>query len=374
MRIKTKCLFILGTRPEAIKMAPIIYEMRKSKQMDFKVCVTAQHRQLLDQVLAFFKIVPDYDLNIMRKSQTLFVITSNGLRLLQSVFYKYKPDLVLVQGDTTTAMLGALAAYYCKVKVVHIEAGLRTGNKFFPYPEEMNRCLISRLADFNFCPTYQNALNLKAEGVKSNVWVVGNTVIDALLLCLRLIKEKGEQYFVDMFLGIDFKKRIILVTAHRRENFGKPFHEVLAALKDIAMQFNDIEIVYPIHFNPNVRVPALKILRGVKNIHLIEPLDYASLVYMLNKSYFVLTDSGGIQEEAPALSKPVLVMRSETERMEGVRAGTAILVGPNKNIIIQNVCRLLTNHRVYTRMANAVNPYGKGDSAKLIVRKLIESL
>jgi len=362
-----KVLFLFGTRPEAIKMAPLIKEFKSEENFKIKVCVTAQHRQMLDQVLNFFSIKPDYDLNLMKPNQSLFDITSNTLKGLEDVLEKEKPDLIFVQGDTTTAFVGALAGFYKKIKVAHIEAGLRSYNKYSPFPEEINRVLVGHLADYHFAPTKRAKENLFKENIKENVFVVGNTVIDALFLGLDIIKKEGEEKYYKYFDFIDFSKKIILVTGHRRESFGKPFENICYALKEIANSFSDVEIVYPVHLNPNVREPVNKILRNQERIHLIEPLEYPYLIWLMSRSYLVLTDSGGIQEEAPSLGKPVLVMREVTERIEGIEAGTAKLVGTNKEKIVKEVKKLLENKGDYDKMSKAVNPYGEGDSSKKII-------
>jgi len=358
-----KILFIFGTRPEAIKMAPLIYELKNNNVFHVKVCVTAQHREMLDQVLNFFKIKPDYDLNIMKPNQSLFTITSDILKSLEPVLEREKPDIIFVQGDTTTAFVGALAGFYKKIKVAHIEAGLRSHNKYSPFPEEINRVLVGHIADYHFAPTERAKENLYKENIKENVFVVGNTVIDALFLGLDIIKKEGEEKYYKYFDFIDFSKRIILVTGHRRESFGKPFENICYALNEIANEYKDVEIVYPVHLNPNVREPVNKILKGIKNIYLIEPLEYPYLIWLMNKAYLVLTDSGGIQEEAPSLGKPVLVMREVTERIEGIEAGTAKLVGTDKEKILNEAKTLIENKEEYNKIAKAVNPYGDGNSS-----------
>ncbi len=375
-------LFIFGTRPEAIKMAPLVVEFKKNNDLfETRVCVTAQHRQMLDQVLNFFAIEPNYDLNLMKPNQSLFDITANGLKGLETVLDDARPDVVFVQGDTTTVLVGALAAYYKQIDVAHLEAGLRSGNRYSPYPEEMNRMITGRLANFHFAPTMQAMQNLSSEGINHNVWVVGNTVIDALLMGLDIIKKgEYEQIILDYFRSIipgfsrlidpKSKSRIILVTGHRRESFGEPFENICHALKEILSNFNDVEIIYPVHLNPNVREPVNRILKNQQRIHLIEPLDYPYLIWLMEKSYLVLTDSGGIQEEAPTLGKPVLVMRDVTERMEGVEAGTAKLVGTNKDIIVKETTKLLADIGAYKQMAVAVNPYGDGKTSEKIVEIL----
>lgn len=371
-----KILFIFGTRPEAIKMAPLIKEYRKHQDtVEIKVCVTAQHREMLDQVLSFFNIEPDYDLGLMTKNQSIFDITANGLKALEPVLTDCKPDVVFVQGDTTTAFIGALAAFYNKVKIVHIEAGLRSKDKYSPFPEEINRTLVGHMADYHFAPTETASKNLSNEGIVRNVWVVGNTGIDALLLGLDIIKAKDETIFSSFFHYMDLSKRIILVTGHRRESFGAPFENICDALKQIAHRFQDIEIIYPVHLNPNVREPVTRILKNVPNIHLIEPLEYPYLIWLMSRSYLVLTDSGGIQEEAPSLGKPVLVMREITERVEGIAAGTAKLVGTSKDKIVDEASRLLNDRVEYNTMSKAVNPYGDGKASQkitAIVDRLLE--
>jgi UDP-N-acetylglucosamine 2-epimerase (non-hydrolysing) len=365
-----KILFFFGTRPEAIKMAPLIKEFQKSSAgFDIKVCVSAQHREMLDQVLLFFEIKPDFDLNIMQQNQNLFDITIQALHGIKEVMSHYKPNWLIVQGDTTTTFVGALAAFYEKVGVVHVEAGLRSLHKHAPFPEEMNRVLTTHLSDIHFAPTIRAKENLLREGVlEDQIFVVGNTIIDALFLCLKKISKKRLDSF-DSLNSVDFDKKIILVTGHRRESFGKPFENICHALKMIA-ENDEIEIVYPVHLNPNVRRPVLKILGNIPNIHLKEPLDYPSFVWLMNKSYIILTDSGGVQEEAPSLGKPVLVMRDITERTEGIDAGTAKLVGTQMENIILETQKLLDHPEEYQRMVNIKNPYGDGKSAERIVHIL----
>lgn len=363
-----KVLFILGTRPEAIKLAPLILAFKNDKDITTKVCITAQHRQMLDQVLKFFLIDPDFDLNIMKDNQTLFDISAIGLKLLEPVLIEFEPNLIFVQGDTTTAFIGALAGYYRKTSIAHVEAGLRSGNLFSPFPEEGNRKFISQVATFHFAPTKISAQNLFDENIKSQVHIVGNTVIDALFLGLGILKNQSDESISHFFSVVDFSKKIILVTGHRRESFGEPFLNICNAIREIALRFKDqIEIVYPVHFNPNVRKPVNELLKGLDNVHLIEPLSYQYLIWIMNRSYIVLTDSGGIQEEAPSLGKPVLVMRDVTERMEGVVAGTAKLVGSDEKRIIEEITILLTNQNEYEKMATATNPYGDGKSSERIL-------
>lgn len=360
-------LFVFGTRPEAIKMAPLIKELQMHTEIfKIKICVTAQHREMLDQVLDFFDIRTDYDLNIMKKNQTLFDITFDSLNFLEGVLSESRPDLIFVQGDTTTAFTGALAGFYKKTKVAHLEAGLRSGYKFSPYPEEINRVLVGHIADYHFAPTKKARENLMREGIQKDIYVVGNTVVDALFMGINIIKEKGDQSYQERFNFLNFSKRIILVTGHRRESFGEGFENICLALKEISVE-KDIEIVYPVHMNPNVREPVNRILKGIKNIYLIEPLDYPYFIWLMYRCYLVLTDSGGVQEEAPSLGKPILVMREVTERTEGIEAGTAKLVGVNKDKIANNTRILLNDQKVYNKMAKSINPYGNGNSSRKIV-------
>lgn len=367
-----KILCIYGTRPEAIKFAPLIRAFQQHpKEFDIKSCVTAQHREMLDQVLSFFKIKPEFDLNLMTPNQTLFDITANCLKKLHGVLLEYEPDLIFVQGDTTTAFAGALAGFYQQIPVAHLEAGLRSHDLYSPFPEELNRMMVSRIAKYHFVPTPLAQKNLIREGLSKNISVVGNTVIDALFLGLKMIHEQGEQSYLDFFSFLDFSKRIILVTGHRRESFGEPFENICLALRELAVSFGDIEIVYPVHLNPKVRAPVQKFLKEIPNIHLIEPLDYPYLIWLMNKSFYVITDSGGIQEEAPSLGKPVLVMRDVTERQEGIDAKTAKLVGTNKDVILKAATELLTDPKAYQYMATAVNPYGDGTTSEQIVDILL---
>jgi UDP-N-acetylglucosamine 2-epimerase (non-hydrolysing) len=367
MTDRTRLLFIFGTRPEAIKLAPLVLEFRKHEQFDVKVCVTAQHRQMLDQVLSFFEITPDFDLDIMKPNQSLFEVTASGLKALEKVLKEFLPSLVFVQGDTTTSFVGALGAYYCRIKVAHVEAGLRSGNKYSPFPEELNRILAGHLSDFHFTPTGQSDENLRKENITSSIYNVGNTVIDALFLGLDLVKKRGEESFYTFFSGIDLSKKIVLITGHRRESFGEPFENICGAIKSCAEKFPLVEFVYPVHLNPHVQQPVQKLLSGLKNVHLLDPLGYEHFIWLMNKSHVVLTDSGGLQEEAPALGKPVLVMRAVTERQEGIDSGTARLVGTDKQLIIDGLTLLLSDTAAYEKMAKAVNPYGDGTSCKKIV-------
>ncbi|MEK6795004.1 MAG: UDP-N-acetylglucosamine 2-epimerase (non-hydrolyzing) [Spirochaetota bacterium] len=363
-----KILFVFGTRPEAIKMAPLIRAfLAHPDRFETKVCVTAQHREMLDQVLNFFDIRPDFDLDLMKPDQTLFDITAKALAGLARVLDEWLPDHIFVQGDTTTAFVGALAGYYRKVKVCHVEAGLRSGNMYSPFPEEGNRILAGHLSTYHFAPTEQAKVNLAREGITENVHVVQNTVIDALFLGLELIKKQGKGKYAKRFDFLNDTQRVILLTGHRRESFGAPFEDLCNATKDIAERFPDIAIVYPVHLNPNVREPVNRILAGIQNIHLIEPLDYPHLIWLMDRSCLVITDSGGIQEEAPSLGKPVLVMRDVTERMEGVEAGTAKLVGTDRKKIVSECTTLLNDRAAYDRMASSINPYGDGKASERIV-------
>ncbi len=366
---------IFGTRPEAIKMAPLYRELsKKLYNFELRVCVTAQHRQLLDQVIEFFEIKIDYDLNLMQPGQSLSQITSGALSKLEKVLEEFLPDLVLVQGDTNTAFVGALAAYYKKIKIGHVEAGLRSWDLYSPFPEEGNRIMAGHISTFHFAPTEEARRNLSKEGIKKNVFVVKNTVIDALYMGLNIINEKGNKEYRDYFDFLDFSKRTILVTGHRRESFGRPFEQICLALRDIAKKEHEVEIVYPLHSNPNVTEPVNRLLSGYENIHIIEPLDYPKLLWLMNRSCFVITDSGGIQEEAPSLGKPVLVTREVTERMEGIKAGTAKLVGTDRKKIVRNALLLLNNKKVYNRMSKAVNPYGDGKASVRIASILKKKL
>ncbi|GFN22977.1 non-hydrolyzing UDP-N-acetylglucosamine 2-epimerase [Thermanaeromonas sp. C210] len=359
-----KILVVFGTRPEAIKMAPVVQELKRyPEEFTCSVAVTAQHREMLDQVLKLFAIEPQYDLNIMRPRQTLEEVTTRALEGLTRVLDQERPDMVLVHGDTTTTFVAALAAFYRQVAVGHVEAGLRTRDKYAPYPEEMNRRLTGALADLHFAPTAQARQNLLEEAVPADrIYVTGNTVIDALKATVR------EDYrFEDPLLaGLDPKKRLILVTAHRRENWGRPLEDIFWALREIKGLYADVEIVFPVHKNPRVRSRAREILEGCRGIHLIEPLDYEPFVNLMARSYLVLTDSGGLQEEAPALGKPVLVLREVTERPEAVRAGTVCLVGTDREQIVAKVRELLDDRREYLKMAQAVNPYGDGLASRRI--------
>ena len=368
-----KILLVFGTRPEAIKMAPLVKEFIKHKdEFDIRVCVTAQHRQMLDQVLDFFGITPDYDLNLMKPNQSLNSVTADILMEMKPILDTFKPDYVLVHGDTATSTAAALAAYFSQCKVGHVEAGLRTFNKWSPFPEEMNRQITGRLADIHFAPTPQSEKNLLAEHVnEKDILVTGNTVIDALHESVKKVNASG--YTNDEIESvkkiIDPSKEIILVTGHRRENFGQGFIQICHALKDIAGQRPHVQIIYPVHLNPNVQKPVNEILTGVPNIHLIAPLSYPSFVWLMDKAKIIITDSGGVQEEAPSLGKPVLVMRDTTERPEAVEAGTVILVGTDREKIVRETIYLLDNPAHYTAMSHIENPYGDGNACVRIVER-----
>jgi UDP-N-acetylglucosamine 2-epimerase (non-hydrolysing) len=372
---KKKIMLVFGTRPEAIKMAPLIHELKAEKNLfELNVCVTSQHRQMLDQVLKTFEIVPDIDLNLMKKDQNLPNLTSLILNEMHSVLKKFQPDVILVHGDTTTTLATSIAAFYLSVPVGHVEAGLRTYNLDAPFPEEFNRQITSKIAKWNFAPTDLSKKNLLSEGIKESfISVTGNTVIDALYFVLKRIdKDIRRQKILNNVLKTNLffnwqKENFILITAHRRENFGDSFLQICTAIKKLALKYPKIHFVYPVHLNPNVNKPVYKILNSFKNIHLIKPLEYEQFVYLLKHSYLVLTDSGGIQEEAPSLGKPVLVMRDVTERPEAVKAGTVEIVGSNYQQIINGVSRLLDDKKHYQKMSRAHNPYGDGLACKRIV-------
>lgn len=373
-RIK-KIMIVFGTRPEAIKLAPVVkqFELEKDR-FDTIVCVSAQHREMLDQVLNLFEINPRYDLDIMTDNQTLSDLTAKVLLGITKVMEQEEPDMVIVQGDTTTTFVTSLSAYYLKIPVAHIEAGLRTNKKYSPFPEEINRHVTSVLADYHFAPTEEAVNNLLKEGIKNEtIFLTGNTVIDALLWVIKKqagnsSRDKWGKFFSKRYkLSFSTSKRLILVTGHRRENFGEGFENICLALSILAKNNSDIQIIYPVHLNPNVQKPVYSILEGIENIRLIPPLDYEPFVFLMNESYLILTDSGGIQEEAPSLGKPVLVMRDTTERPEGIKAGTSKLIGTNVERIVKETSILLDDERVYKRMAKATNPYGDGKSSKKIV-------
>ena len=370
-----KILTVFGTRPEAIKMAPVVHALRK--KADVKVCVTAQHRQMLDQVLTLFEITPDYDLDIMKPGQDLFDVTSKVLLGIKKILQSVNPDIVLVHGDTTTSMAVSMAAFYLRIPVGHVEAGLRTYDINSPFPEEFNRQLTSKITELHFAPTEIARQNLLDERVPdSQIFVTGNTVIDALLSMVE--KARAVNFSDSVLEGAPFLKqakidipRIVLVTGHRRENFGQGFEEICHALYDIASKNPDIKIVYPVHLNPNVRGPVNRILSNIDNVHLVEPMEYLTFIKLMDLSYLILTDSGGIQEEAPSLGKPVLVMRDATERPEAVEAGTVKLVGTNKKEIVTMVNQLLENKELYTKMSRAHNPYGDGNASHTICDILV---
>lgn len=366
---KLKVMTVFGTRPEAIKMAPLALELQKYDEIESKVCVTAQHREMLDQVLEIFKITPDYDLDIMKTRQTLVGITTRVLEGLDEVIKQEKPDIVLVHGDTSTSFVAALAAFYNQVKVGHVEAGLRTYDKYSPFPEEMNRQLTGRIADLNFSPTEQNRENLLRENVcDDTIFITGNTVIDAL----KTTVKKDYVFSTDALNELDFEnRRVIIVTAHRRENLGEPLENICKALKQIVTEYEDVELVYPVHLNPAVRETVFGILGNTERVHLIDPIDVEELHNAMSRSFMVMTDSGGIQEEAPALAKPVLVLRRETERPEAVRAGTVKIAGVKKEDIVALAKDLLDNEDSYNKMAHAANPYGDGEASRRTVEAIL---
>lgn len=368
-----KVLIVFGTRPEAIKMAPLVQEFLKSPEMfETRVCVTAQHREMLDQVLDFFEVKPDYDLNLMKPGQDLFTLTSDVILGLKGVLNEFKPDYVFVHGDTTTSTSAALAAFYSGARVCHIEAGLRTFNKHSPFPEEINRQLTGRLADYHFSPTEMARENLLRENVSDqSIIVTGNTVIDALLWANEKLSKYEDTELKSLKEVVNTDKKIILITGHRRENFGDGFLNICAALKHIAENNPDVDIIYPVHLNPNVQKPVYDLLSNIPNIKLISPLGYPAFVWLMKQSYLILTDSGGVQEEAPSLGKPVLVMRNTTERAEAVDAGTVILVGTDKTEIINQVNNLIVNQEEYLKMSLSHNPYGDGRASFNIVQKLL---
>jgi UDP-N-acetylglucosamine 2-epimerase (non-hydrolysing) len=368
----TKILTVLGTRPEAIKLASVIKELeRHPERLVSRVCVTAQHRQMLDPFLKFFGIKSDYDLNVMEQNQTLFDVTTKILLSLKEILMTERPDVVLVQGDTTTAFAASLAAFYSKVRIGHIEAGLRSGDKYNPFPEEINRRLVDHLSDLHFAPTETARQYLLKEGIEDKtIFITGNTVIDTLLMILD--GTKGSNYLKD--LPVKDGNRLILVTAHRRESFGEGIENICYALRRIVELNHDVEIIYPVHLNPNVQRPVNQILGDLDRVHLMEPLDYVIFVQLMNKAYLILTDSGGIQEEAPSLGKPVLVMRNSTERPEVIEAGAARLVGTTPDSIISETQRLLNDVEEYNKMSHSPNPYGDGKAAQRIVKVLVEGV
>lgn len=368
-----KILLIFGTRPEAIKMAPLVKEFQKyPERFDIKICVTAQHREMLDQVLEFFDIVPDYDLDLMKPNQNLYDLTAEIIVQLKDVLEDFKPEYIFVHGDTTTTMAGSIAAFYAGAKVCHIEAGLRTLNKNSPFPEEINRQITSRIADFHFAPTETSKKNLLAENIPEGIIkVTGNTVIDALLQSVAKVNENPSDLILELSEKIG-NSDVILVTGHRRENHGEGFIRICEALREIAEQKPEIKIIFPVHLNPKVQEPVNRILKDVQNIVLIEPLAYQDFIWFMNRSKLIITDSGGVQEEAPSLGKPVLVMRDSTERPEAVAEGTVILVGTKKNLIISETLFLLNNVEHYNKMSQLHNPYGDGKACERIAKYIKE--
>jgi len=368
---KKKILIVFGTRPEAIKMAPLVKEFQKhNEEFEAKVCITAQHREMLDQVLTFFEIVPDFDLNLMKPNQNLYGLTADIITNLKPVLEAFKPDFVFVHGDTTTTMATSLASFYAGAKICHVEAGLRTFNMQSPFPEEMNRTVTGAVSNIHFAPTATSKENLIAENKgENNILVTGNTVIDALLFSVNKVKETNyrDNEINSLMSIMDTSKKTILVTGHRRENHGQGFINICEALKEVALLHPESQIIYPVHLNPNVQKPVYDLLSGISNIKLIAPLSYPSFVWLMEKAYIIITDSGGVQEEAPSLGKPVLVMRNTTERPEAVDAGTVLLVGTNKDKIINEAKILLSNHDAYQSMSQLHNPYGDGKACKRIV-------
>jgi UDP-N-acetylglucosamine 2-epimerase (non-hydrolysing) len=364
-----KILFVFGTRPEAIKMAPLIHAFQQRGTFRVEICLTGQHREMLEQVLSFFSIKADYDLQLMQPGQDLSSLTARAIMGLHSVMQQAHPDFVLVQGDTTSAYVGALVSFYHQIPVGHVEAGLRSGQKYSPFPEELNRKMAGIIADFHFAPTSQAAQNLRLENITENVFVTGNTVIDALQWGLQ--KVRTEPVWGEPFSSLLGDQRLVLITGHRRESFGNGFEQICQAIARLSNAFPDVKWVYPVHLNPEVQRPVNTILSNLPNVHLIKPVDYPEMIWLIDRCELVLTDSGGIQEEAPSLGKPVLVMRSVTERMEGVHAGTARLVGSDSEIIFKETYRLLNDKQAYDEMARAVNPYGDGQSA-IRIMEIIE--
>lgn len=364
-----KVLAVFGTRPEAIKMCPLILEMKKNREIDCRVCLTGQHREMLQQVMEAFEIQEDYNLNIMRERQTLTTITTKVLEEMQSVLCKEKPELVLVHGDTTTSFAAALSAFYRQIPVGHVEAGLRTGDIYSPFPEEMNRLMTGRLATYHFAPTERNRENLQKENVTQNIFVTGNTVIDAF----KTTVKDSYQFDNAVLQKMDFsKRRIILVTAHRRENLGRPLENICRAIDRLAHSNNDLDVIYPVHMNPAVRETVFRILGKTANVRLIEPVNVLDMHNLISRSYMIMTDSGGLQEEAPHFGKPVLVMRTETERPEAVEAGTVKIVGVKEEEIFHTAQTLLDDAEAYGQMARAINPYGDGHASERIVKILLE--
>ena len=366
MNKKIKIALIFGTRPEAIKMCPLVKKLKENNSFDVSTIVTAQHRQMLDSVLELFEITPDFDLNLMRPNQNLWELSSDILLKTKEIFEKEKFDLVLVHGDTTTAGISALSAFYSRTKIGHVEAGLRTFDKDYPFPEEINRVLVDSVSDLMFCPTDRAIQNIKNSGIKKGYYKTGNTVIDALLYVVD-----NKPFNLD-FIGLNDNLKTILLTSHRRENFGKPLENICLAIKELVEKNKNIEIIYPMHLNPNVRNTVIPILQNTERVKLIEPLDYAPFCTLMKKSHIILTDSGGVQEEAPTLGKPVLVLREETERPEAIEYGGVKLVGTNKGKIVSTVQELLDNKNEYEKMSKAINPYGDGHACEYIEKIILE--
>lgn len=365
---KIKVMSVFGTRPEAIKMAPLVRELQRHEGIESLVCLTGQHREMLDSVMDIFKLKGDYDLNIMEKRQTLSTITTKTLLGMENVLMEEKPDLILVHGDTSTTFAGALAAFYHQVKVGHVEAGLRTWDKYSPFPEEMNRTLVGDIADLHFSPTKANADNLRREAIAGEIFITGNTAIDAMQYTVR----KDYCFTTELLNHLDFEhKRVLAVTCHRRENYGQPMQDIMHAILEVVERHPDVEVVYPVHLSPVVRECAFPILGGHERIHLIDPIDVEEMHNLIARCHFVMTDSGGLQEEAPALGKPVLVMRRETERPEAIAAGTAKLAGVEKDTIVKMADELLNSPEAYAKMAKAVNPYGDGHASERIVQAIL---
>ena len=373
-----KILVCFGTRPEAIKLAPLV--KRLNKNFELKICVTGQHRKMLDQALLLFDIQADYDLKVMKKNQDLFYITTNIILKLKNVLLKEKPDLVIIHGDTTTTMAASLASFYLKIPIAHIEAGLRTNDIYSPFPEELNRSFVSKIAKYHFAPTMQAKANLVSENIPSkDIYITGNTVIDSLLFIVkksRNIKFKKTIITKMPFLNnkVEINKKIILVTGHRRENFGIGFKNICKAIKEIAYKFPELKIIYPVHLNPNVKKPVEEFLTNIKNVHLIEPMEYLYFVKLIDISYLILTDSGGIQEEAPSLNKPVLVLREKTERPEAITSGTARIVGTNIKNIVKETRKLIESEEEYKKMTSLQNPYGDGKASQRIAKILEKNI
>ena len=364
---KIKVMSVFGTRPEAIKMAPLVRELQRHEGIESLVCLTGQHREMLDSVMDIFKLKGDYDLNIMEKRQTLSTITTKTLLGMENVLMEEKPDLILVHGDTSTTFAGALAAFYHQVKVGHVEAGLRTWDKYSPFPEEMNRTLVGDIADLHFSPTKANADNLRREAIAGEIFITGNTAIDAMQYTVR----KDYRFTTELLNHLDFEnRRVLAVTCHRRENYGQPMQDIMHAILEVVECHPDVEVVYPVHLSPVVRECAFPILGGHERIHLIDPIDVEEMHNLIARCHFVMTDSGGLQEEAPALGKPVLVMRRETERPEAIAAGTAKLAGVEKDTIVKMADELLDSPEAYAKMAKAINPYGDGHACKRIAQAI----